>query len=326
MSLSSFVLQCFWCNEFYRGELTLLPKKKSNGALYLKGSRIILGWNTDDVDLIVISQNDQVIHTCIRIKCEKKEFFYSFIYAHSRYTRHRDLWHNLGNHKCYVRGRPWCLLGDFNASLCLNDKSVSSSNIDIAMREFQDCVHDIEVSDINSSGLRFKWNQKPRGEDGILKKIDRIMANIEFCDLFVGANALFQPYRISDNSPIVLRIPRSIKQIPRPFKFSNILIHNMRFKEIVSDGWSLGVSGFWMFKVVSKLKALKKPLRKLLFDQSNIHANVNLLRHELDEVQRALDADPFNTELRLEEAAYLQAFNDAVMVEERFLKLKAKVE
>ncbi|PWA54356.1 RNA-directed DNA polymerase, eukaryota, Reverse transcriptase zinc-binding domain protein [Artemisia annua] len=183
----------------------------SNGALCSKGSRIILGWNTDD-------------------------------------------------------GRHGCLLGDFNASLCLNDKSVSS-NIDIVVREFQDCVHDIEVSDINSSGLRFTWNQKPRGEDGILKKIDQIMANIEFCDLFVGANALFQPYRISDNSPAVLRIPRSIKQIPSPFKFSNILIHNTRFKKIVSDGWSLGVSGFWMFKVVSKLKALKKPLRKLLFDQ-----------------------------------------------------------
>ncbi|GJS05313.1 putative reverse transcriptase domain, reverse transcriptase zinc-binding domain protein [Tanacetum coccineum] len=50
------------------------------------------------------------------------------------------------------------------------------------------------VSDVNSSGLKFTWNQKPRGGDGVLKKIDRIMANMEFNDMFVGSGALFQPY------------------------------------------------------------------------------------------------------------------------------------
>ncbi|GKE79920.1 RNA-directed DNA polymerase, eukaryota, reverse transcriptase zinc-binding domain protein, partial [Tanacetum coccineum] len=76
-------------------------------------------------------------------------------------------------------GRPWCLLGDFNASLHLEDKAAGSSLIDITMREFQECVEDIEVSDVNSSNLKFTWNQKPRGGDGVLKKIDRIMANMD---------------------------------------------------------------------------------------------------------------------------------------------------
>ncbi|GKC86271.1 hypothetical protein Tco_1141988 [Tanacetum coccineum] len=39
-----------------------------------------------------------------------------------------------------------------------------------------------------------------------------------------------------------------------------------------------------------------------------------------------LDVDPFNTMLYEEEVAYVQAFNDALLMEERFLKQKAKIE
>ncbi|GJY67569.1 pre-mRNA-splicing factor 38B-like protein isoform X1 [Tanacetum coccineum] len=72
------------------------------------------------------------------------------------------------------------------------------------------------------------------------------------------------------------------------------------------------VSGFWMFKVV------KKPLRKLLYDQGNLHEKVKHLGHELDEAQKALDSDPFNATIREDEAAYLQAFTGALIIEERF--------
>ncbi|PWA80707.1 RNA-directed DNA polymerase, eukaryota, Reverse transcriptase zinc-binding domain protein [Artemisia annua] len=141
----------------------------SNGHLCAKGSRIILGWNQDDVDLTMVAMDDQQ----------------------------------------YVRNRPWCLLGDFNYALHLEDKLEGSSVIDIAMREFKECVDEIEVFDVNRSGLQFTWNQKPRGTDGTLKKIDRIMANLECTNGFVGAHAIFQPYRVSDHSPAILTIPTS---------------------------------------------------------------------------------------------------------------------
>ncbi|PWA77793.1 RNA-directed DNA polymerase, eukaryota, Reverse transcriptase zinc-binding domain protein [Artemisia annua] len=178
----------------------------------------------------------------------------------------------------------------------------------------------------SDTGLQFTWNQKPRGTDGKLKKIDRIMANLACTDGFVGAHAIFQPYRISDHSPAILTIPTSYKFTPRPFKFYNILVQNSQFKRTVKESWDMDVSGFHMYKVVSKLKALKKPLRKLLYNKGNIHDKVVKLRHELDTVQRALDADTFNIDIREEEASYLNAYNDALLVEEQFLKQKAKVE
>ncbi|GJY95468.1 hypothetical protein Tco_0511829 [Tanacetum coccineum] len=86
------------------------------------------------------------------------------------------------------------------------------------------------------------------------------------------------------------------------------------------------ISGFYMFKVVKKLKHMKKSFQKLLFDQGNVHLNVKKLRFELDKVQCDQDSDPFNIALREEDVAYVKDFNEAFIMEERFLKQKAKIE
>ncbi|GJV95021.1 RNA-directed DNA polymerase, eukaryota, reverse transcriptase zinc-binding domain protein [Tanacetum coccineum] len=197
-----------------------------------------IGWNSDVVDTSIISHSDQVLHARIWIKAERKELFCSFIYAHNRYTHRRGLWNSLKMHKHFIRDRPWCILGDFNAALFFEDTLVGSSVMDISMREFRDCIDEIELLDVPRAGLQFTWNQKPQGSDGILKKLDRVMANVAFSNDFVGNYAVFQPYGISDHSPAVLRIPVLNKTYPKPFKFSNVVTTFPRFKEIVLDGWS----------------------------------------------------------------------------------------
>nr|GEX11424.1 RNA-directed DNA polymerase, eukaryota, reverse transcriptase zinc-binding domain protein [Tanacetum cinerariifolium] len=67
-------------------------------------------------------------------------------------------------------------------------------------------------------------------------------------------------------------------------------------------------------------------MRKLFHSQGNIHDRVERLRHELDEVQIALDKDPYSIVLREEEVAYLTTFSKTILDEERFLKHKAKIE
>nr|GEU96327.1 hypothetical protein [Tanacetum cinerariifolium] len=109
----------------------------------------------------------------------------------------------------------------------LRDTSTGSSDMDISMREFKECMEEIEVMDVQCIGLKFTWNQKPKGRDGVLKKLDRILANLEFYD---------------------------------------------------------------------------------------------------DRVQSALDSDPFNVSLWEEEATMIFAFNDALIMEKRFLKQKSKIE
>nr|GEX67596.1 hypothetical protein [Tanacetum cinerariifolium] len=243
-----------------------------------------MGWNHNDVNVVVIDQDDQVIHTHIWLKNERKEVFCSFIYAHNRYSHRRSLWRSLSKHNIYIHHRPWSIIGDFNVSLYLEESMACGSNRDVAMRDFHDCMEDIEMLDVQSTGLR--------------------------------AHAMFKPYRVSDQTPSILCIPTLGKVKPKPFKFFNVLTTDELFLDVVKTEWDHYISGFFMLRVVKKLKNLKKPMRKLLYDKGNVHANVNKLRTDLDAIQTVLDADPFNVVLREREATCVIEFNEAVLTEE----------
>ncbi|GJZ81506.1 retrovirus-related pol polyprotein from transposon TNT 1-94, partial [Tanacetum coccineum] len=105
--------------------------------------------------------------------CRKQNSLCSFVYANNYYMDRHALWRNLEGHANRMRDKPWVLLGD-NVALNLKDHSSGGYEPNIAMRDFKECV---------------------------------IMGNLKFNDDFPGPFAIFQPYRISNNSLRVLRIP-----------------------------------------------------------------------------------------------------------------------
>nr|XP_043625572.1 uncharacterized protein LOC122596998 [Erigeron canadensis] len=236
----------------------------SNGGLCTKGTRIILGWNPEVVDAMVLSQTNQVMHVQLMFKVDKKAMFCSFVYADNDYKDRRSLWQNLEVHKVFVHDRPWVILGYFNSSLNLEDNFSGTSTINIGMREFKECVESIEVFDINS------------------------------------------PYRVSDHSPCVLKLPCIARARSKPFKFANFLVEKVGFRDIVEVAWDINVHGVNQFRVVKKLKNLKAPLRGLLFKQGNLHKKVECLRNELDDLQKEIDKDPLDVLLREKESDCLK--------------------
>lgn len=156
-----------------------------------KGTRIILGCDHDKVDVMKLNQTDQVLHCQVKLVNDNKHFFCSFIYAGNHYWYRKKLWNDLGMHKNFVNGRPWVLLGDFNVALNIEDTSTGTSGITYGMMDFKDCVESIEIEDVNRVGLHYTWNQRPKANCGILKKLNRVMSNAAFTSLFGNAHAEF---------------------------------------------------------------------------------------------------------------------------------------
>lgn len=77
---------------------------------------------------------------------------------------------------------------------------------------------------------------------------------------------------------------------------------------MVHEGWQKAVGGHNMFKVVKKLKLLKKLIQKVVMRHGNFHERVVSLCHELDEVQKALDNDHTLSALREERGYMLTGF------------------
>lgn len=152
----------------------------SNSSEYCSGVRIIVGWDSNLFDVMMLSKSDQVMHFFMRFLENNCEFFISFVYAASKYIDRRVLWKNLEKHRVLVDNKAWALLGDFNVAMKLSECSMSSSKMPEGVADFLDCINVIEVEDINCSGLQFTWSKSPKGGNGILKKLDRVMANVKF--------------------------------------------------------------------------------------------------------------------------------------------------
>ncbi|XP_022030858.1 uncharacterized protein LOC110931789 [Helianthus annuus] len=298
----------------------------SNASCCMKGTRIIIGWDANVVDVMILDQSDQVIHTQIMFKVDKKSFFCSFIYADNNYKNRRILWQNLYGHHSFIWDKPWGLMGDFNAATFLEDSLSGSSSTNIASREFKECLEKVEVFDVNCYGLHFTWTNRRDKGDAVYKKIDRILGNVHLIDAFPAAAAYFHPYRISDHTPCFLLLPNVARDRPKPFKFVNLLAEKDGFLDEVKQVWSKEVDGFRMFQVVNKLRMLKTPLRKLFYKLGNLHGKVVSARKALDDCQISKDADPLNNELNVQHGQLLQEYKDDVHDKSSYLQQKSKVE
>ncbi|XP_035845270.1 uncharacterized protein LOC118491527 [Helianthus annuus] len=217
----------------------------------------------------------------------------------NKYQETRSLWDNLCKHKGFCHDKPWVVMGDFNSALHIEDSLNGPSTQSIGMREFNDCVQYSELIDIKGHGLHYTWNQKPSNGIGLLKKIDRVMGNMKFLEIFKDAYVLYHPFQISDHTPYILKLAASVKN---------------------QHEWIKRVDGVTLFAVTKKLRNLKPYMRKLLFNQGNLHDKVADLRKKLDDIQSLIDSSPLDVDLRNMEAQWLKDFQIAAYDEECFLK------
>ncbi|GJS87046.1 RNA-directed DNA polymerase, eukaryota, reverse transcriptase zinc-binding domain protein [Tanacetum coccineum] len=262
----------------------------------------------------------------VEVISSKNIVYCTFIYAANKGKDRRDLWKELNLNKRLIGDSAWVIMGDVNVSLNLEDHSEGISNFSRDMIEFQECVNEIEIEDINSTGMHFTWTKSLLNPNAtVLKKIDRIMGNSFLFDTFNNASAIFLPYGISDHSPAILIIPQAMVKKRKSFRLANYITDKVEFQEVVKDEWNTEVHGYAMYRLVSKLKCLKQHLNNLNWKNGNLFDKVVDLKTKIFNVQKKIDLDPFNKELRKENAELLKDYKEASMDEEKLLRQKAKV-
>ncbi|GJR58949.1 RNA-directed DNA polymerase, eukaryota, reverse transcriptase zinc-binding domain protein [Tanacetum coccineum] len=168
--------------------------KKNWRKQYDKDKNIEKEDNDDDTD-IELDENDiyvdksrtakfmtenEILELGMEVLSIQHKFYCTFIYAANKSRDRRELWKELNLNKRITRSLEWVIMGDVNVSLNLEDHYEGMSNFTQDMINFQECINEIEMDDINSSGLHFTWIKSLLNpSSSILKKIDRM----EFKDL-----------------------------------------------------------------------------------------------------------------------------------------------
>nr|XP_043620341.1 uncharacterized protein LOC122592208 [Erigeron canadensis] len=288
--------------------------------------RIVLGWNSDMVRLMVIEKSKQVIFCVIEIIPTRQRFFCSVVYASNSGTERRDLWKELEQQNCFVNRQPRVILGDFNVIKDVSEQSMGGSSRTADMQEYVDTINKIQVDDLNSSGFYYTWTKSLRNKKCIvLKKLDRIMVNEEFLSRFLRAHGTFLPYYISDHSPAVLNIKEGLPKKNKSFRFSNFVADKKEFLDLVKQEWNGGVQGCYMYKLVQNLKRLKKPLKNLSWNKGNIFDKVKVLREELVKNQQVMNDQPHDEQIKRKASDSLNEYISIVSDEMKLLQQKANI-
>ncbi|GJY80416.1 RNA-directed DNA polymerase, eukaryota, reverse transcriptase zinc-binding domain protein [Tanacetum coccineum] len=178
----------------------------------------------------------------------------------------------------------FCLIEDvsttFKVTLKSDEHSEGMSCSSADMIEFQECIERLEMEDINKTGCHFTWTKSLKNlKTAIMKKLDRIMSNGAFISKFTQAQECFLPFLVSDHSPAVIIIPKSLKKKNRAFRFSNYLSDKKEFIPAVKKGWDKRIKGFKM------VVALKEELKLIQIKSiENVH-DVDIRKRVADKLR-----------------------------------------
>ena len=73
-------------------------------------------WNTDRVDLALLSSTEQEIHAEVKVRFTNTSWLFSAVYASPRNAERQVLWENLMS-VADLHNLPWVIAGDFNEPL-----------------------------------------------------------------------------------------------------------------------------------------------------------------------------------------------------------------
>ena len=140
--------------------------------------------------------------------------------------------------------KPWIILGNFNQIRDPSEHSTSTSlNIDKRTREFNQCLLDVNVDDLNYRGATFTWWNK-RKSAPVAKKLDRCLANSDWSIQFPSSVAFFGSPDFSDHAVVAVTLEPDRLKVKKPFRFYNYLTLNPEFLDMVpANRFSFNIAG-----------------------------------------------------------------------------------
>ncbi|XP_074277647.1 uncharacterized protein LOC141601278 [Silene latifolia] len=230
-----------------------------------KGGRVWLIWDPTMFSVDVRDITDQCIHAAIRDRLRKKNFCITMVYGFNKQAERESLWHSLRKYYGTTK-EAWVVCGDFNTILDTNERIGGSSVTLAEMTPFLQVVQDCELYEISACGSYYIWNNKHEEGDKIYSRIDRVLINEEWLQVFGTSFATYLPEGLFDHCPCVIQFEEN--------------------------------TGSKMFKVVQKLKGLKQKLKELNKEQfSDIENLTHITELSLKHFQESLRSDPLNTTL-----------------------------
>ncbi|XXG46055.1 hypothetical protein AAC387_Pa02g0988 [Persea americana] len=182
-------------------------------------------------------------------------FLITCVYGSTNPSHRRNIWQVLINTS--TTNLPWCVLGDFNATLAHNEKLSLRQAPPSSLKGFQSVVFQVGLFDIRFSGSKFTWSNNRKGLSYVAARLDRVLVNTLQLATFPYPTTHHLLRLSSDHSPILLNHTSLLPATHAPIKFENKWLLHPSFMQLVSSNWEIPIARNPQFILAQKLKALK---------------------------------------------------------------------
>ncbi|XP_074305919.1 uncharacterized protein LOC141641145 [Silene latifolia] len=260
-------------------------------------------WDSLVVEVDICYVTNQCIHTKVYDKARMKRFWYTIVHGFNKVAEREALWNNIRGYHGSITG-PWIICGYFNAVMGSNERIGGNLVTHDDIMPLLQLVHDCNLVDLKAKENFSTWNNKHEIGNKVYSKIDRVLCNDDWVDIFPTSYVHFLPEGMFDHNPCLVKFDEEIQGKGRTFKYFNMWALAKEFEDIVTQGWSREIQETAMFRVVMKLRGLKGDFKQLDIEHfSDIENLTHITEMSLIHYQNILVQDPFNAEACVVERA-----------------------
>jgi hypothetical protein len=133
-------------------------------------------------------------------------------------------------------------MGDLNDIMHPSEKSGPSSVDFNRMNDFCAYVNNCGLIDLGFSGPAYTWSNKRFSSMPTYERLDRCLANAEWCRVFPTSLVLHLPMMYNDHAPILLLSVSNRQRPKKPFRFENWWLMEEDFQDVAQTSWNRSAS------------------------------------------------------------------------------------
>ncbi|XP_050217745.1 uncharacterized protein LOC126668598 [Mercurialis annua] len=189
--------------DFQKEAMIIDPKIDSVG----RSGGLVLFWK-GSFDVEIISSCASFIDVVVS-NGEGGRWRLTGYYGFPERHRRRDSWQLLKDLSSQSH-LPWCILGDFNDLLCRDEKRGGRGQPMWMINGFRETILECGLIDIGAKGHKFTW-ERGRGTNGwIEERLDRVLCNNDWKEMFSSAEVCNLSVSTSDHKPILTTLARRL--------------------------------------------------------------------------------------------------------------------
>ena len=240
-------------NRFNISASFVVPSVGLSGGLWLLWS--------DEVSISVKFSSSNIILALVVHIPTSVEFVLVCVYGDPHHRLTKIIWEHIFNFVGDNLGKPVVCLGDFNN--IMYDMDTSSVNLNYnRLRAFNGFVKQCGLFDLGFSGPAYTWTNKRFNSKPVFERLDRCLANAEWCDLFPNTNVLNLPIILSDHAPILASTESKFRGPWLTFKFENWWALEEDFQTVAKNAWSSTANRPFHTRAINLAGTLKKWCKK----------------------------------------------------------------